>query len=163
MYISQHGGRSVHGKRFAKMLHARITASGSSMPWPGNVADGGKHLASPTQVGTGLIDARKVLNYTTQLSLARFQLNDTHQFSRYQNVDITNNGNEEVVYTFSLEDAGGYDAFETDSTIAPWAPVMNDLRGVRMYKLKPAVRFPAGTFRVKPGQTKKAEWVIILI
>lgn len=157
LYISKFGGRTVHGKGFAKMLHSRITASGAAMQWPGNVADGGQHLASPTQVGTGLIDAYKILNYTTQLSLARFQLNDTHQFSRYQNVDITNNGNEEVIYTFTVQDAGGYDAFETEKSQQAWAPVMNDLRGVRMYKLKPEVRFPAGTFRVKPGQTKKAE------
>ncbi|KEY74466.1 hypothetical protein S7711_04502 [Stachybotrys chartarum IBT 7711] len=159
LYIGKHGGRAVHGKGFAKMLHARITSSGSSLPWIGYVDDELEHLASPTQVGTGLIDAVKVLNYTTQLSFVRFELNDTHHFSRYHDVDITNNGDKEVTYTFSVQDAGGYDAFETDLDRGTWSPSMNYLSGVRMYKLKPEVRFPAGTFRIKPGQTRKAEFI----
>ncbi|KAH7324633.1 minor extracellular protease vpr [Stachybotrys elegans] len=157
LYISQHGGRAVHGKGFAKMLHARIASSGASLPWPGNTADGGEHLAPTAQVGTGLIDARKVLSYTTQLSFERFELNDTHHFSRYHGVDITNNGDKDVVYTFSVQDAGAFDAFETGPE--PWLPVMNWLQGLFMYKMKPEVRFPAGTFRVKPGQTRKAEFI----
>ncbi|KEY74489.1 hypothetical protein S7711_10171 [Stachybotrys chartarum IBT 7711] len=159
LWLGQHGGRAIHGKGVAKMLAARITSSGSAVPWVGNTDDGNDHWASPTQIGNGLIDARKVLNYATQLSFERFELNDTHHFSRYQGIDITNNGDTEVVYTFGLQDAGGYDALETDPNLTPWAPEMNYLTGVRMYKLKPAVRFPAGTFRVQPGQTRRAEFI----
>lgn len=87
LYISKHGGRAQHGKGFAKMLHARIAASGSSMTWPGNSGDGSSHLASPSQIGNGLINALKVLEYETQLSMTKFSLNDTLHFSRYQKVD----------------------------------------------------------------------------
>lgn len=159
LYISKHGGRSQHGKGFAKMLHARITSSGSAMPWINTMTGdtGGSHLSSPMQVGTGLLDARKVMNYTTQLSLTRFNLNDTHHFSRYHSVDITNNGDKEVVYTFAVQDAGGFDAFETDRSIIDKAPTMRSIDAISMYKLKPEVRFPSGTFRVKAGETRKAE------
>ncbi|KAI9149644.1 Vegetative incompatibility protein [Paramyrothecium foliicola] len=159
LYIGKYGGRAVHGKGFAKVLHARIASSGVAVPWVGNVDDGGEHLASPAQVGTGLIDARKVLNYNTQLSFERFELNNTRHFAPKQGVDITNNGDNEIVYTFSVQDAGGYDAFETDPTQGGWAPQMNSLRQVRMYKLKPEVQFPVGSFVVKPGQTRKAEFI----
>ena len=106
LYISKFGGREKHGKGFAKMLHARIQSSGASMAWPGNTADGGSHLASPSQVGNGLVNAWKVMEYDTQLSLTKFSLNDTLHFSRYQKVDITNNGDKEITYTFGVEAAG---------------------------------------------------------
>jgi hypothetical protein len=64
LYIEAHGGRGVHGKGFAKMLHARIMASGASLPWPGKT-DGGQYLASPAQIGSGLVNAVKVLQYDT--------------------------------------------------------------------------------------------------
>jgi hypothetical protein len=59
------GGRSVHGAGFAKMLQARIMSSGSALIYPGNT-DGGTYLATPLQIGNGLVDAGKVLNYDTQ-------------------------------------------------------------------------------------------------
>lgn len=155
LYVGLHGGRKVHGEGFAKMLNARIMASGAALPWPGKT-DGGQYLASPTQLGTGLIDAVKVLNYTTQLSFTKFSLNDTHHFSRYQSVDITNSGDKEVTYTFSVQDAGAFDAINTDPALG-WVPEIPIVGAVRMYKLKPEVRFPAGTFKIKPGQTRKAE------
>lgn len=157
LYIGQYGGRSIHGKDFAKTLNARITASGRTMSWAGLYPGGDIHLASPTQVGTGLIDAFKVLNYTTQLSFTRFLLNDTHHFSRYQSVDITNDSGDDVIYTFAVEDAGGYDAFATNKTTDSLAPVINSLDSLYMYTLKAEVAFPTGTFRVKAGQTKKAQ------
>lgn len=75
LYIGKFGGRAKYGKGFAKMLHARIMASGESMAWPGNSADGLTHRASPSQVGNGIVNALKVLEYTTQLSLTKFSLN----------------------------------------------------------------------------------------
>ena len=154
LYIGKYGGRSFHGKGFAKMLHSRIMASGASVPWAGNTADGGKHLASPSQIGNGVVNALKVLEYDTQLSFTKFSLNDTRHFSRYQSVEITNNGDKELIYTFGVEAAGGYDALATQGALAP---VMNYIQQIRTYVLKPEVRFPAGTFRVRPGETKKAE------
>jgi len=156
LYISKYGGRDVHGKGFALMLNGRIQGSGSAMAWPGNVDDGGQHLASPAQVGTGLIDARKVVQYSTQLSFTKFHLNDTHHFSRYQGVDITNTGDEEITYTYKVEDAGGFDALHTDPNVAG-SPGLNRIGVLQFYKLKPSVKFPAGTTRVKPGETKHVE------
>lgn len=156
LWIGQNGGRDVHGKGIAKRIHARIASSGSAMPWIEGTADGGDHFAPTNQVGTGLVDARKVLEYKTELSLTRFNLNDTHHFSRYQTVDITNDGDEEVVYTFAIQDAGGYDSYDSDNPNTSLPDVIGRAR-MMMYKLKPEVRFPAGTFRVAPGQTRKAE------
>jgi hypothetical protein len=90
------------------------------------------------------------------LSFTKFSVNDTHHFSRYQNVEITNNGDKEITYTFSVQDAGGFNAMAADPTTT-WAPVMHDIRGVNMYELKTQVRMHSGAFRVKPGETKKAE------
>lgn len=158
LYIAKHGGRAQHGKGFAKMLHARITSSGTSMAWPGNSADGGSHIASPSQVGNGLVNALKVLEYDTQLSLTKFSLNDTLHFSRYQKVDITNSGDKEVTYTWGIEAAGGFDALITDPDEGPWTPQMRWIGWLKLYVLKPEVKYPAGgPFKVKPGQTRTAE------
>jgi subtilisin family serine protease len=156
LYISKHGGRDVYGREFAMMLNGRIQGSGATLVWPGNADDGGQHLSSPLQVGTGLVNAYKVLEYKSQLSFTKFHLNDTRHFSRYQGLDITNTGNEEVTYTFSLEDAAGFDALYTESHAAPG---FNTIRGARAYKLKPTIHFPAGTTSVKPGEKKHVEFI----
>lgn len=106
LYIGKFGGRAKHGKGFAKMLHARIAASGDSTAWPGASADGGTHRASPSQLGNGLVNAVKVLDYTTQLSLIKFSLNDTVHFVPTQKVDITNTGTKDVTYTWDVQAAG---------------------------------------------------------
>jgi hypothetical protein len=76
------------------------------MAWPGNTFDSGSHLASPSQVGNGLVNAWKVLEYDTQLSFTKFSLNDTLHFSRYQGVEITNTGDKDIQYTWGVEAAG---------------------------------------------------------
>lgn len=106
LYIGKFGGRAKYGKGFAKMLHARILASGEAMAWPGVSADTNTHRASLSQVGNGLVDAVKVLEYTTQLSLTKFSLNDTVRFIPNQKVDITNTGTKDVTYTWDVQAAG---------------------------------------------------------
>ncbi|KAH6695516.1 putative minor extracellular protease vpr [Plectosphaerella plurivora] len=157
LYVSKHGGRKQHGEGFGVALTARILSSGNTLPW----VKGSEYRASTAQVGSGLIDAVKVVNYDTSLSFAKWQLNDTRYFSRYQGVDITNSGDKEVTYTFELQPAGGFEAFERDRSVYGFAPGVPEGAPFPI-DITPEVRMPAGTFRVKPGQTRKAEWIFKL-
>ncbi|KAL0931115.1 serine endopeptidase [Colletotrichum truncatum] len=157
LYVSKHGGRKQHGAGFGVQLTARLISSGKTLPW----AVGSRHFASTAKVGNGLINAWKVVNYDTSLSFAKWQLNDTRHFSRYHDVDITNNGEKEVTYSFELEPAAGFMAFERNRDVYRYAPgVAEGMPEPR--QMIPDVRMPAGTFSVKPGQTRKAEWIFTL-
>ncbi|KAK4183800.1 subtilisin-like serine protease [Podospora australis] len=114
LYIGKHGGRSVHGPGFGKKLSDIIISSGAAVPWQvtqpvGLPIDHGFWAPVP-QVGTGLVNATKVLTYSTSLSFSKFALNDTANFERYHQVLITNNDNKPVTYSFSLQEAGTFDA-----------------------------------------------------
>ncbi|EPE06812.1 minor extracellular protease vpr [Ophiostoma piceae UAMH 11346] len=160
LYISKYGGRATHGTGFGKALAARILSSGMPVPWnagTGDVYDYGIP-ASVAQVGTGLINATKVLDYDTGLSFTKFALNDTHHFSRYHRVSITNSGSKQVTYTFAIKEFGGLNTFNTNASdwgtprIAWGDEVLAEpLRGV-----VPPVSFPRGPFTVQPGQTREA-------
>ncbi|KAM0326694.1 hypothetical protein ACHAQA_006565 [Verticillium albo-atrum] len=155
LYIGKYGGRDVHGLGFAKQLSDRIIASGTSVPWqvlePVGLPRDFGFFAPVSQVGSGFIDAEKVLKYETSLSFERFNLNDTNNFSRYQKVDITNNGEEDVTYTFELEPAGGFNAQGRTPEL------LGDILDLQPRSLVPRVKFPGGTFRVRPGETKRAQ------
>ena len=157
LYMSKFGGRAKHGDGFAKMVQSRIKASGEFVPW---ADDDGVPLenglpAPVTLVGNGIVNASKVLGSDTQLSLPSFALNDTHHFSRYQKLEITNNSPQEVTYTFELEPAGGYEAYEWKDNqpvaLVQWEIVDKPL------EIIPKVKFPSGKQRLPPGQTKKVE------
>ncbi|KAH6682326.1 subtilisin-like serine protease [Plectosphaerella plurivora] len=156
LYIGKYGGRETHGADFAKQLTERIISSGKSLPWqifePQNTPRDFGYIAPVPQVGGGLINATKVLEYTTSLRFERFALNDTNNFSRYQKVDITNNGTDDVVYTFSLEPAGGFNAQGRTPAL------LGDMLDTQPRTLVPRLSFPTGTFRVKPGQTRRAQF-----
>ncbi|KEY66377.1 hypothetical protein S7711_05810 [Stachybotrys chartarum IBT 7711] len=161
LYVGQFGGRKVHGAGWAKDLSMRLMASGKAVPWSdGYTVDDYGSLASLLQVGTGLVDALKVLDYTTSLSWAKFNLNDTHFFSRYHEVDITNNGDEPVSYRFSIQDAGGFEAWAPYSETLFNTPrlKMNRPEELTPVEMVPDVSFPQGSFIVQPGQTRKAKF-----
>nr|AAS45251.1 subtilisin-like serine protease [Verticillium dahliae] len=156
LYISKFGGRSVHGSGFAKQLGDRIIASGTSVPWQifeavGLPKDFG-FLAPVAQVGSGFINATKVLEYQTTLSFEKFNLNDTNNFERYHKVDITNKGDKDVTYTFRLEPAGGFNAQGRTPGL------LGDILDTRPSSMVPRVTFPSGTFRVRAGETKTAQF-----
>lgn len=157
LYISRFGGRSKHGRDFAKMLQSRIKASGEFVPWAdeSSIALGNGLPAPVTMVGNGLVNASKVLDSNTQLSFSSFALNDTHHFSRYQGVEITNNSPETVTYTFDVEPAGGYEAYEWKND-RPIALLQWDVVG-RPLDIVPKVKFPSGQQRLSSGQTKRVE------
>ncbi|KAK1689083.1 subtilase [Colletotrichum godetiae] len=162
LYISAHGGRSVHGAGFAKALHARIVASGRAIPWSDGTTKDFGFWAPPIQVGSGLIDAVSVLNATSQLSgETKFALNDTHHFSRYHQVDVTNTGPTELEYIFTVQDAAGFEAYWTaeaaDAGILA-VPRIKDLVEIEPVKIAAVVGLPVGGFKVGPGQTRTAKF-----
>ncbi|KAH7309858.1 subtilisin-like serine protease [Stachybotrys elegans] len=156
LYIGKYGGRANHGVDFAKRLTERIITSGRSLPWqvlqPTGAPQDFGVLAPVPQVGGGLINATKVLEYTTKLEFDRFALNDTSHFSRYQKVKITNDGDREVIYTFGVEPAGGFDARGRS------AGLLGNILDTRPRSLVPTVTFPSGVFRVRAGETREAQF-----
>ncbi|EON96749.1 putative serin endopeptidase protein [Phaeoacremonium minimum UCRPA7] len=156
LYISAFGGRAVHGNAIAKQITNRIVSSGRALPWQtmppdANPVDYG-YWAPVPQVGSGLVDAWRVLNYTTQLTFDNFALNDTGHHSRYQKVQITNNGKTPVTYTFSLQAAGGFDSQSS------YPSFLDALWDIEPKTYVPTVSFPSGTFTVKPGESKAAQF-----
>ncbi|EHL00982.1 putative Minor extracellular protease vpr [Glarea lozoyensis 74030] len=161
LYISKFGGRSKNGAGFAKDLAMRIIASGDAIAWDDGQGAGTDYgvYASVAQVGTGLINAVKVLDYSTGLSFGKFALNDTHHFSRYHKIDITNRGSTPITYTFSTQDFGGMNTYVTDPAVygAPRVAYFEDVI-FSPQKMVPSVSYPGGTFTVAPGQTKTAQF-----
>jgi hypothetical protein len=159
LYISKHGGRKTNGAGFAKDLAMRIIASGDAIKWDDGQGAGTDYgyFASVAQVGTGLINAVKVMDYSTGLSFAKFALNDTHHFSRYQKVDITNHGSTPITYTFSTQDFGGMNTYVTTGDGAPRVAYFEDVI-FSPQKMVPTISFPGGSFTVAPGQTKSAQF-----
>ncbi|KAM0326741.1 hypothetical protein ACHAQA_006614 [Verticillium albo-atrum] len=116
LYIGRYGGRSAHGKSFGRDMFKRIVTSGAALPWSISdippVRDYG-YFAPVPQIGTGMIDATKVLNYTTVLEYENFGLNDTANFLPQHDLTITNNGLEDVTYEFAVQPAGGFEMYES--------------------------------------------------
>jgi hypothetical protein len=161
LYISKFGGRSIHGSGFGKQLVDTIISSGTPMSWPffdGMYPHPTGWLAPVPQIGNGLVNAWKVLNTKTHLAFDKFHLNDTHQFSRYHGIDITNNNDVEVTYSFALQPAGGFEA--QSPTRSYELATFDQLSPIDMV---PKVKMPSGTQKLKPGQTKRVEYVGRLI
>ncbi|KAF4886941.1 Minor extracellular protease vpr [Colletotrichum fructicola] len=155
LYISANGGRSVHGKGFAKALHQRIIASGTSLPWSDGTATDYGFSAPVAQVGNGLINAFKVVSYATGLTFEKIALNDTHFFSRYHDVTVTNNGDKDISYKFSYENAAGVEMLGWYPFVEPWA---GEKRIKSFSELAPTslpveVSVPRD-FTLKPGESK---------
>lgn len=154
LYIGVHGGRKEHGKGFATMLADRMVSSGVAVAWyDANVAEDA-WVAPVPQVGTGLIDAFKVVTYTSSLDFEKIELNDTHYFSRYHDVTVKNDGEEDVTYKFSSQTAAGIEA-------AGWFPLasgareyrLKSLSEIRPTELEPKISLPRD-FTLKPGEKK---------
>ena len=161
LWIGKHGGRSVHGPGFAKKLIAKIIHSGSTIS--GATRDWVEYgfMAPVIQMGNGLVDAVKVVNYKTSLSYAKFALNDTAHFKPSHSVDITNDGASPVTYSFGFIPAAGFELW------TPYSPDVNDSPKVKdswsellPKSMVPQISFspPSGTdgFVVQPGETRTA-------
>lgn len=166
LYVGKFGGRAAHADDpdWAKRVIARITNSGRSVPWADWVPtakDYGFWAPAP-QVGAGLVDAASVLGYTTELGFEgrKFELNDTANFVGTHSLDITNHGDEAVTYTFSLQDAGGFDSWtpkepgEDPSFGVPGIPYYAYINPVEM---TPEVSLP-DEITIGPGETATTEY-----
>ncbi|KAK0710766.1 subtilisin-like serine protease [Lasiosphaeris hirsuta] len=155
LYIGKHGGRKVHGSGFGKQLTDRIISSGAAVPWqvsqPVNLPIDYGFWAPVPQVGTGLINATKIVTSTTSLSFEKFTLNDTAHFSRYHSVSITNSGTSPVTYKFSLQPAGTFDAQSPNSP-----DFIASFWELEPYAFTPAASLPS-PLTIAPGQTKLAK------
>lgn len=145
LYIGEHGGREVHGPGFARYLAKRIISSGRSVAWCANEARLNE-TAPPFQVGTGLVDAQKVLQYTTHLSFEPFALLDTELFRPDWTVDISNMGKHRVTYSFELEPQAAVEIYNGHDGIKP-------LYQIQPSTLVPNVSLPTPQV-VDPGQKK---------
>ena len=149
LYIGEYGGRSLHGADFAKMLGKRIIASGRSVAWTANTPQYNQ-TAPPFQVGTGLVDAHKVLTYDTELSFEPFALLDTELFRPHWIARIGNWGNSTVDYTFGLEPQAGTEIID------PYYGIKT-LFGLEPMSIVPRVLLPQ-MISVPPGETRVARY-----
>lgn len=148
LWIGQHGGREVHGPEVSRMLANRISTSGRNVAWSADRLRWNR-TAPPFQVGTGLVDAWKVLQYNTQLTGPSFALQDTVNFTPRWAIGITNQGNTSVTYTFELEPQAGVE-------------LLDPFYGIKtLYDLEPLNIAPNVTLpkpvTVRPGQTRMVE------
>lgn len=150
LYISKYGGRELHGPGFAKRLVERIISSGRSVAWAveGKLRD---QRAPPFQVGTGLVNASKVLEFGTHLSFDAFSLLDTETFKSRWTANITNRGNQTVTYTFVVEPQAGVQILEGSYGIKSFF----QLEPVRVV---PSVVLPTSCV-IKSGVTQEVEYV----
>ncbi|KAG5978810.1 hypothetical protein E4U55_005910 [Claviceps digitariae] len=146
LYISEHGGRELHGSSFAADLANRIIASGQDVAWStGEISF--NESAPIFQVGTGLVDARKVLSYKTQLSFDPISLQDTELFKPDWNINVTNRANRTVHYTFHHEPLPGVEIYDGAGAIK----LLSNLRPRN--NISAIVSLPPG-LSIKAGQTK---------
>ncbi|CAH0047793.1 unnamed protein product [Clonostachys solani] len=149
LYIGAHGGRGTHGKDFGKWLSRRIIASGTALPW----YDGKEVVAPVFQVGNGLIDAFKVVKYTTDIQFDKIALNDTRYFSRYHDITVKNEGDKDVSYKLSYQAAAGVEA----AGVYPLASYedwrLKSLSELVPIELEPKIYLPRD-FTLKPGESK---------
>ncbi|KAH6606197.1 hypothetical protein Trco_005350 [Trichoderma cornu-damae] len=153
LYISKHGGRELHGPGFAKMLANRIVSSGISIGWAADNIDL-RFRAPPFQVGAGLVNALKVIDYDTQLSFEPFSLLDSIQFRSTWTANVTNSGNRTVIYSFELEPQAGVEILDPHYGIK----TAYQLEPVRIV---PPVVLPKNV-AVAPGETRKVEFIFDL-
>ncbi|KAK7427743.1 hypothetical protein QQZ08_005681 [Neonectria magnoliae] len=99
LFFGSRGGRKALGDGGALLAHERIIASGK----PVRHNDGTDNLASVAKQGAGLVDAEKVLLYSTSVSPANINLNDTVNFVGTHKVEVTNSGDESITYQVSHE------------------------------------------------------------
>jgi len=155
LYIGQKGGRSKHGRGFARSLAQRIISSGKAIPWqvtqPAGLPIDYGFWAPVPQVGTGLVNATKVLTYTSSLSFEKMALNDTGHFARHHPFEIHNAADKPVTYSFSLQPAGTFDAQSNQ-----YADFIVSAEELAPYSFSPLVNLPAPV-TIPPGGTARVQ------
>lgn len=157
LYVGRYGGRSVHGKSFGRDMFKRIVTSGAALPWSTSdlppVQDYGYYAPVP-QVGSGMVDAVKVLEYTTVLEYENYGLNDTANFRPDHELTITNNGEEDVTYVFAVQPAGGFEMYEHRKCRISRDSTIKSLKDIGApISLEPEVTLPEPV-TLSPGESK---------
>ncbi|TLD03253.1 uncharacterized protein PgNI_12478 [Pyricularia grisea] len=153
LYISAFGGRDKHGAGLAAELTKRIASAGSTLPWYDGTTTSSDFLASPVQMGSGLINATRVLHGATTLDTTKLNLNDTANFQGSHDVTITNNGAATVSYSFSLEPAAGFEILQLNNVVVnSWG--ITQFTNLVPKQLVPDVQLPE-QFSLGPGESKK--------
>lgn len=149
LYIGKYGGREFHGPSIAKTVFERIATSGRSVAWGADTVRLNA-TAPPFQVGTGLVDAWKVLQYDTSVVAEPFALLDTETFRPDWTATINNAGNKTVTFTFELEPQAGLE-------------LQDSYYGIKtLFELEPANIVPDVTLPkpvvIGPGQSRTVEY-----
>lgn len=148
LYIGYHGGRKTNADYNATELVMRIISSGDSLSYfDGNTLENYGMYAPIAQAGTGIINATKVLGFTTSLSYAKFELNDTQHFNAQHSVDITNGADVEATYTYNVQGAAGFDTWSPDDA------TVVDFEELVPVEIVPSVSLPAAV-TLGPGETR---------
>ncbi|KAF3763590.1 subtilisin-like protein [Cryphonectria parasitica EP155] len=143
LYIGKFGGRSSNSAFNASDLMMRIITSGDSLPYFDGQTLTNYGLYAPTaQVGTGIINASKVLDFTSSLSYSKFALNDTADFVSSHSVEITNAAEESVTYTFDVQDAAGFETWLSADSSDDTTPRPVDFVELVPIEIKPSVSLP---------------------
>ncbi|KAI9164109.1 serine endopeptidase [Paramyrothecium foliicola] len=154
LWIGTHGGRSVNGKGFAKQLTQRIISSGMSLPWSNGTVTTYDWTAPAVQVGNGLVNAWKILQYDTRLEFDKIALNDTRYFSRYHDISVINNGDKAVSYDWAVEHSAGIEAVGWLSTPQDGTLTrLKTLTELAAHQFDVEVNLPRG-FTLQPGERK---------
>jgi subtilisin family serine protease len=164
LYIGEHGGRKAHADdpEWAKRLMSRIMATAQSAPWVDDFTaeTNADFRAPPVQVGAGLLNAQRVLDTKTIFGFEgrKFELNDTAHYLGTHSVEITNSGDKDVTYTFSLESAAGFDSWEPNAPGQPPAFGKDSFKGYYEFEpteMVPEVAMP-DEITLSPGETASA-------
>lgn len=135
LYIGYYGGRKTNPNFSASELTMRIIASGQSLAYFDGTSLTNYGMYAPVaQVGTGIINASNVLDFTTSLSYGKFALNDTRHFNSSHSVDITNGAEESVTYTYGVQAAAGLETYISGEFV--------DLFGLSPTVMDPSVALP---------------------
>jgi subtilisin family serine protease len=151
LYIQVHGGRAIHGKGFAKQVVRRVISSGTSRQW----GNDGTIVAPPVQVGTGLINALRMINYKTVLDFDKMELNDTANFNAVHEVTVTNTGDEAIKYTLEVQDASGVETYY-DYDGGPYSPRIRSYDELSPIEMSVDVLLPE-PFTLGPGDSKTVQ------
>ena len=153
LYLSKYGSYTEHGAGYAKELVNKIVSSGNAVPWSDGTNTSYGYSASVAQVGGGLVDANKLINYATSLTFDKIALNDTQHFSGSHSLTVTNNGEEALTYTLSSEAAAGFNIFAFTSSYQGDTRTLQSFDELEPYTLEPSVALP-DDFVLQPGETK---------
>lgn len=152
LYIGYYGGRKTNADYNATELIMRIISSGDSLPYFDGITFMDYDLYAPiAQAGTGIINATKVLGFTTSLSYAKFELNDTQHFNAQQSVEITNGADVDVTYTYGVQAAAGFDTWSADG-----ATVLDFVDSVPV-SIIPTVSLPVAV-TLEPDETRAVDF-----